>query len=269
MAQALSWLQQLIKSLRSWLLVLVKGRGFKLPFSYRFRASGGWLVVLLGIIAMLFWNWKLLLATGAGVLVMALVYLMQEWNWQLHLANLRRLVTGSNRQLALAVGSGGMATLTTYMAVSVWMDSDSAWIAAGAILQGFGTLATFILLVWQLLYSQASQEQSKGDQMLNELTDADPVKRLLAVRQLTHWGTNQNLQPARRRVVADCFRLMLSHEQESVIREAVLDGLNVFDSNQKLGKAVQPLQTPLALKRPTKVYEPIEQVNRKISVNTD
>lgn len=262
MAQASSWLQQLINSLKSWLLVFVKGPGFKLPFSYRFRASGGWLVVLLGIIAMLFWNWQLLLATGAGVLVMALVYLMQEWNWQLHLANLRRLVAGSNRQLALAVASGGMATLTSYMAVSVWIDSDSAWISAGAILQGFGTLATFSLLVWQLLYSQSSQEQAKGEQMLNELTDADPVKRLLAVRQLTHWGTKPHLQPSKRRVVADCFRLMLSHEQESIIREAVLNGLNVLDSNQKFAKAVQPLQTPITLKPTNQVYEPIEQVNR-------
>lgn len=248
MAQASSWLQQLLKSIGKLLLVVVN-RSFKLPFSYRFRASGGWLVVLLGIIAMLFWNWKLLLATGAGVSVMALVYLMQEWDWQLHLANLRRLVAGSNRQLALAVTSGGMATLTSYMAVSVWIDSDSAWISAGAILQGFGTLATFILLIWQLLYSQTSQEQARGEQMLNELTDADPVKRLLAVRQLVHWGNNQGLPPSRRRVVADCFRLMLSHEQESIIREAVLEGLNVLDSNQSLGKSAQPFQTPIALKK--------------------
>ncbi len=259
MAQASSWLQQLLNSM-GMLLVLVS-RGFKLPFSYRFRASGGWLIVLLGIIAMLFWNWQLLLATGAGVLVMVLVYLMQEWDWQLYLANLRRLVAGSNRQLTLAVGSGGMATLTTYMAVSVWIDSDSAWISAGAILQGFGTLATFSLLVWQLLYSQANQEPAKRDQMLNELTDADPVKRLLAVRQLTLWGTNQHLPPAVRRVVVDCFRLMLSHEQESIIREAVLDGLMVLDNNQKLGKAVKPFQTPIALKGSAQVYESIEQVD--------
>lgn len=245
MAQASSWLQQLLNSI-GMLLVFIN-RSFKLPFSYRFRASGGWLIVMFGIIAMLFWNWQLLLATGAGVLVMALVYLMQEWDWQLHLANLRRLVAGSNRQLALAVTSGGMATLTSYMAVSVFLDSDSAWISAGAILQGFGTLATLIILVWQLLYSHTRSEQTKGEQMLNQLTDADPVKRLLAVRQLTHWGTKQNLPPSKRRIVVDCFRLMLSQEQESIIREAVLNGLNVLDSKPSLGK--EPFQTPIVLKK--------------------
>lgn len=259
MTQASSWLQQLLNGIESLLLVLVKDRGFKRLYSYRIRGVGGWLVVLTGIVAMLFWNWKLVLATGAGVLVMVLVYLMQEWNWQLYWSSLRRFLSGSNQQLTLAVGSGGIATLTTYMAVSVWMDSDSGWIASGAILQGFGTLATFVLLAWQLLYSQASQDEVNRDKMLNDLTEADPVKRLLAVRQLTQWGTNQRHKPSVCRVVADCFRLMLSHEQESIIREAVLDGLMVLDNNQRLGKGVQPLQTPISLKRATKVYEPLNR----------
>lgn len=259
MTQASSWLQQLLNQFESLLLVLIKGRGFKRLYSYRLRGVGGWLVVLTGIVAMLFWNWKLLLATGAGVLVMVLVYLMQEWDWQVYWSSLRRFLSGSNQQLTLAVGSGGIATLTTYMAVSVWIDSDSAWIASGAILQGFGTLATFVLLAWQLLHSQTSQDKLRRDQMLNNLTEADPVKRLLAVRQLTHWGTNQGGKPSVRRVVADCFRLMLSHEQESIIREAVLDGLILLDNNQSLGKGVQPLQTPISLKREAKVYDPLNR----------
>lgn len=254
MAQASSWLQQLLNSIRSLLLVLVKGRGFKLPFSYRFRASGGWLFVLLGIIVMLFWNWQLLLATGAGVLVMALVYLMQEWDWKPYWSNLRQFFSGSHRQLTLAVVSGGIASLTTYMAVSVWIDSDSTWIAAGAIIQGFGTLATLLLLVWQIIISQASQEEAKRDQLLSELTEADCVKRLLAVRRLTDWASNQYLHPATRRIITDCFRLMLSQEQESLIRDAVLDGLMVLDNSQSLGNA-QPFQTPIALKQsPAKVH---------------
>jgi hypothetical protein len=253
-AQASSWLQQLQNWMENLLLVLVKGRVFKLPFSYRFRASGGWLAVLFGIIAMLFWNWQLLLATGAGVLVMALVYLMQDWDWQLHLANFRRTFAGSNRQLTLSVCSGGMATLTTYMAVSVWLDSDSAWIASGAILQGFGTLVTFSLLVWQLLHTQSSQDEANREQMLKGLTDADPVKRLLTVRQLTQSASNQRLGSSMRRVVTDCFCLMLSHEQESIIRDAVLEGLNLLDNKPRLTKET-PLQVPIALKRSTKVYE--------------
>jgi len=227
----------------------VKGRAFKQVYLYRFRGPGGWLVGLTGIVAMLFWNWKLLLATGAGVLVMLMVYLMQEWDWQRYWSSFRRYFTGSNQQLTLAVGSGGIATLSTYMAVSIWIDSDSSWIATGAILQGFGTLATLILLVWQILSRQAGRNAVNRDQMLHDLTDGDPLKRLLAVRQLTRWGTDHCVYPSENRIVAECFRLMLSRERESIIREAVLDGLQVLDSKQILSKGTQPLQVPITLKQ--------------------
>lgn len=251
MAQASSWLQQLFNWIESSLLVLVKGRLFQQLYSYRMRGVGSWLLILTGIIAMLLWNWKLLLATGAGVLAMLLVYLMQDWNWKPYWSSLRQFFSGSHRQLTLAVGSGGIATLTTYMAVSIWVDSDSPWIAAGAIVQGFGTLATFLLLVWQIIISQASQEEAKRDQLLSDLTEADSVKRLLAVRRLTDWGSNKYLHPSTQRVVADCFRLMLNQEQESIIRDAVLDGLMVLDNHQNLGKGAQPFQTPITLQQST------------------
>jgi hypothetical protein len=113
--QASSWWQQLLKRLESLLLVLIKGRTFKQLYPHRFRGSGGWLIGLTGVVAMLLWNWKLLLATSAGVLVMLLAYLMQEWDWQIYGSSLRRFFSGFNRQLTLAVGSGGIATLSTYL----------------------------------------------------------------------------------------------------------------------------------------------------------
>ena len=247
-AQASSWWQQLLNWIESGLLVRVKGRAVKRLYPHRFQGAGSWLLGLTGIIAMLFWNWKLLLATSAGVFVMLLVYLMQEWNWQFYWSSLRRYLTGSNRQLTLAVGSGGIATLSTYMAVSIWVESDSAWIAGGAILQGFGTLATLIFLVFFNFSRQASWDESIYDQMLRDLTDTEPLKRLLAVQQLTRWGVNNRLPSSRRRIVVDCFRLMLSREQEAVIRDAILEGFQVLDNNQVLGKSAQPFQTPIALK---------------------
>ncbi|HEY9821766.1 MAG TPA: hypothetical protein V6D35_13495 [Candidatus Sericytochromatia bacterium] len=43
-----------------------------------------------------------------------------------------------------------------------------------------------------------------------------------------------------RRIVTDCFRLMLSREQESVVREAVLEGLQVLDNKQMLDNRRSP-----------------------------
>ena len=87
------------------------------------------------------------------------------------------------------------------------------------------------------------------DPLLSKLTDANPVKRLVAVQQLTRWGADPHLHASERRVVADCFRLMLTHEQEAVIRGAVLDGLEVLDNNRRLSKGTQPLQLPVQLKQ--------------------
>lgn len=248
MAKASSSWQQILKIIESLWLVLVKGRAFRQFHPQRFRGTGGWLLALTGVVAMLFWNWKLLMATAAGVFVMLLVYLMQEWDWQFYWSSLRRFFHGSNRQLAMSVASGGIATFSTYMAIAICLESDSSWIATGAILQGLGTLATFILLLWLLIRPQENHEDINRDQLLNDLSDPNPVKRLLAVRQLTRWGKDHYLHPSSRLIVVECFCLMLSREEEAVVRNAVLDGLQALNNHQVLDKNSQPLQLPITLK---------------------
>ncbi|HEY9831732.1 MAG TPA: hypothetical protein V6D26_14215 [Stenomitos sp.] len=226
----------------------VKSRAFKPLYPQQFREPRGWLVGLTVVVVMLFLHWKLLLATSIGALVMLLVYMMQDWDWQRYWSSLIHFLSGSHQPFTLAVGSGAMATLSTYMVISIWVDSDSPWIAASTIIQLLGTLTLLTLLAWQTLNRPTSQNVMNRDQMLSDLTDANPIKRLVAVQQLTQWGTDPFLDSSERCVVADCFRLMLTHEQEAVIRGAVLDGLQVLDSNRILGKGAQPLPVSRALK---------------------
>jgi len=84
-----------------------------------------------------------------------------------------------------------------------------------------GTLATLILLVWQIISWQASREEAQLDQLLTDLTDADPL-RLIVVRQLTRLVTRTRFEQAHHNTVAEYLRLLLSREQETVIRDAVL-----------------------------------------------
>jgi hypothetical protein len=235
--------------MQGWSLPVFQTKALKPRFLHRFQGPGGWLLSLTVAVAMLFWNWKLLVATGVGMFVMVLVYWMQEWDWQVPWSDVRRFLNGSNRQLTLAAGSGGIATLSTYMTASIWVDSDSPWIAAGAILQGLGTLTTLILLVWQIVSWQASREEAQMDDLLTELTDADPLKRLIAVRQLTRLVTRTRFDSSHHKTVAEYLRLLLSREQESVIREAVFDSLQALDKVQQLSPG-SPFSTPVALKRP-------------------
>lgn len=160
---------------------------------------------------------------------MVLVYLVQGGNWQVHWYHWRRFLTGSNRQLGIAVGSGGIGALSTYIAASIWADSENRWLATSTILQGFGTLIIILLLLWHILTIRANRDEYQLEELLQDLTAQEPLKRLIAVRQLTHLVNNSGLS---RHELLEYFRLMLSQEQEPVIREAVLDGLQTWEDAQ-------------------------------------
>lgn len=209
--------------------------------------SGGWLLGLSVGMLMWVWNWKLLMATGSGAGVMFLAYRMQAWNWQVPLSQLRQFLEGSNRQFTVAAGAGILATLSTYLAVSVWLDAESSWVATGAIFQGFGTLTVLLLLVWQILDVEGSRDEAKINQLVMNLTDADPLVRLIAVRQLTRLTCRQPQQSNHRNITVDYFRLLLNQETESVIQEAILEGLQALNAGmpaKPTSQQLQPLYIP-------------------------
>jgi hypothetical protein len=227
----------------------------------RFRGPGGWLGGLTILVIFLLWNWLLVTATGVGLITMLFVYRLQQnrwqpgWNWQ-------RLWNRSNRQLTLAVAGGGIATLSTYMASMVWIKSDDPWLATGTVLQGLGMLSTLLLLLWQML-NRSSIQETDYYQMLARLDQPDPLKRLIAIRQVTYWAnrytvSDRTIAQMSKDVVtahlADCFRLMLSQEAEPTIRTALLDGLQLL-SRQNLEQIGEPIAIPMVMPQPeTQMY---------------
>lgn len=225
-------------------------------FLHYLTASKGWLTLVTLTVVWGWWNDKVLLSTGGGLLTVVLVYRMQVWNWQRLKAECQRLWSHSNRQLTLAIVSGGLVSLGTYTAASIWADAESHWIAASLILQNGTLFAVLGLLIWYGIRHQGLQEGSDLDRLLADLTDPDPVKRLLAVRQITQlaantqsgrprpnvtdWEEPDALQGMTRSQIADCFRLMLGQEPELFVRNALLDGLQVLDDLPSLNPASSP-----------------------------
>ncbi|WP_392481466.1 armadillo-type fold-containing protein [Nostoc sp. C110] len=238
MAQASSSWQQLINQIPNWSwshpLFKTKGATKQQTFQ-RFSGPGGFFGFLTIVVAMLLWNWMLLLALLMGIGVMVLVYSMQKWDWQLHWSKIRKFLNSSNRRLVLAVISGGLATVSTYMAAAIWVDSHSSWIAAGAIIQGVGTLLTLILLVWQIVNFYENREEDYLDRLLVNLTDKDPLKRLIALRQLTKFISRQRVDSSVQQDVAECLQLLLSREEEVAIREAAFKSLQACDRIRPTG----------------------------------
>ena len=212
---------------------------------------GLWCVVGSGAIALLYWNGRLFLATGAGIGVMALVYVLHDWQPRLNTAALQKLLEGWNQPLMVAVGSGAIATLLTYLGVSVWAESESPWIAAGALLQSAGTLAVLLMLITNRLNRQTQRDRTVYSQLIADLAHADPLKRLIAVRQLTDWVSVLEDEPSDRRLgrskkptrqeIGDYFRVMLQREEDAIVREAVYDGLQTLDIILQLKQATAPL----------------------------
>jgi hypothetical protein len=212
------------------------------------------------------WNSQLLFSTGLGIAAMMLVYRGQLGDWQLLRAKAEEFWEGPNRRFVLAVGAGGIATLGAYLSLAIWADSESPWMALSLILQNFGTIAIAGLLLRQALSLGASKDEATLDRILADLTDADPVKRLIAVRQMTDLvndrgfdrvssvksslalGKRSEGKPAptggsstqriARSRAAECFRLMLSREPEALVRNALLEGLQTWDDTY--GIALEP-----------------------------
>lgn len=212
--------------------------------------KGGWFVGSAAVMAMLLWNWRLFAAMGSGLLIMLLVYLAQAGRWQIRRPDWSKFLGGANRSLLLAGGSGAIAMLSTYMAMAIWADSESHWVATGALLQGAGTLAVLILLARQLVDSPLNQQEAHFNRLLNDLTHSDSLKRLIAIRQMTRFAVNTPFDKLQHRAIADAFRLMLTQESEPLVRSALLDGLRMLNrTSPQLTQGRQPLAIAPARKR--------------------
>lgn len=247
----------LVSALQDLPLEKIKAQALRRFSSRHGFASGSWVVATIGAIALLSWDGRLVFATGTGVAVMLLAYSMPHWK-PINTVALRKRLKGWNQPLIVAAGAGAIATFSTYLATAIWAESDSAWIAFGVILQGMGTLTGLGLLVWQICNRPAPRVHIPINQLLFDLAHKDPLKRLLAVRQLTDSvsvlddnyrleprsrGTNRqnsSRMPSRHQI-ADYFRVMLKREKDPIIRAAVLDGLQTLEIVYQLQQANAPM----------------------------
>lgn len=237
MAQASSSWQQLINQVPNWVLPDLKIGAIKQRNCKKYKEPGILLGLLTIIVAMFLWDWKLLMASAVGIGMMILVYSMDRWHWQKNWYEIRQFFRSPHSRLTIAVASGGIACVTSYIAAVVWVDSNNHWIAVGAILQAVGTLITLILLIWQLINFYGVREENHVDKLLSNLTATNSVKRLLAVRQLTKLSVRKPLEPEVQQNITNCLRLLLSQEEESIVYQATLEALQILEKSHVLANS--------------------------------
>jgi len=250
------WQQQLLYFIPKTSRAKGKRRAFNSVSVRQLRRSSPGLIGAIALTAMLFWNWKLLLAMAVGVGMMLGVYRLQGANWPAYWSRLQHFFNSTHRQLVVAVGTGGISAVLTYIAATVWANTENRWLAVGAIFQGFATLLTLMLLSWQIAGRHLRGDEETFEQFVADLTHSDLLKRLIAVRRLTQLLHRGQLNGSDRLQLAEYFRVMLSRESELPLRNALIEGLQVFDDLQNQEQPSPVLQMPLKLKRsPSQVHQ--------------
>ncbi len=230
---------------RYWFKLLQQSPYLNLPETtrrlntQRWLTSAGWLLAAAAIVTSVSVNDRLVLSSGVGVAALTLIYLLRDRAPKLPSVDLHQTLRGWNQPLILAILGGSVATLTTYMATSIWADSQSHWLAAGAILQGMGTLTVLILLLWQMLSRKKNRQDDDYQLFLADLTHPHSLRRLIAVQQLSSMVLRQHNNQTQRWEIRDCFRLMLKREQEAIVRRAILQGLQEIESERPLQASSQ------------------------------
>ncbi|BAU63561.1 hypothetical protein STA3757_09260 [Stanieria sp. NIES-3757] len=219
------------------------------------KNHSGWFLYAIGIGLLWWWNWKLLLATVSGMGLMLLAYSLQTKHWQQYWSKWQRFLTGSQGKLAIAVGTGGIGAFTTYLATSIWADTENRWLATGLILQGLGTFITIGLLIWQITFQRAIATVAKFEQLLADLTHPDSLKRLIAIHRLTRLAVHHRLSSAEEVQLKEYFCLMLSQSEDMTIKQALLDSLEKLGMNLFKAKETSALQIPIQLQAsPKPIY---------------
>lgn len=209
--------------------------------------------LFLAMLMMIVGNEKLLLATISGTGIMFVVYQWQELNWQKYFVEYIKILTGSQKKFILAVSSGGVISVTTYMTAVIWTDSENSWLAAGTILQGLISVITLGLLGWQVFQQKSPQNKSEFEQFLIDLSSTSSLKRLIAVRYFKQLIKNNRLNLAQAKDLEEYFLLMLKIESEPIIKQALQENLRLENPELYLTKINfsahnQPLQIPVKTK---------------------
>lgn len=205
-------------------------------------------LLMLAFVSLWWWNGQLLLATSVGIGLMWLTYKISQKRYRKLWQTGVSWLVGHNRKLLFAVGSGSLGGFFTYMVAAIWADTENRWLATGSILQGFGTLITLILLGWHINRSNGDRNLAKFDQLLGDLTAAEPLKRFIAIRQLTNLAHKNTLDREHRLQLIEYFYFMLAQPQESSVQEALLDSLDILGVPAFKATSSQTVATPIDLK---------------------
>lgn len=191
---------------------------------------GVWFIALTGAFCLMVWNGMLLVALSVG-LGTALLIQQQLSTPTLSWHAVVKWLSSSHSTTVVAI-SGGLLSLTaSYLTLQIWQDTNSFGLAFAILLQGLGLLVVLGLFAWQLLKQEKeSLHISQIDSWINQLTALDPLKRLIAVRQICHYLESSPFDDIQAKEIREYLQLLRQQEQTPSIQKAISEGLDILSS---------------------------------------
>ncbi|WP_299413939.1 hypothetical protein [Acaryochloris sp. IP29b_bin.148] len=189
------------------------------------QGLGVGLFALLGTSLLMVWNGALLIALLIGLGVALLVQQLHPHptlSWQ----TVSKWLSGPYPTTLLSGGCGLLSLVASYMTLLIWQETDSFWLAFAILLQGLGLLSVLGLFFWQM----QRQDQQHGtapqlDYWINNLTALDPLKRLIAVRQISHWVASTPYNLDQTQELREYLQLLSQRESDPSVQSAIAQGL--------------------------------------------
>lgn len=219
----------------------------------RFQQPSRWFLAGLGYMLLVAWNERLILSLTAGLVGMVAAFQIQQGQWRLPSVNWQQVFDVQRHPLRLALIAGGAVMLTTYVALSIELESGQAWISMGWLLQS-GLIGVLLLTILQATngnqfggnsWLDAADESTQIDLLLDHLGHADPLQRLIAVRRLLQLvdqlPTDQEYAPqvSLRSHIRDCFQIAQHQETDPIVQQALTTGMQVLQARPQLPAAAE------------------------------
>lgn len=188
-----------------------------------------WFVAVAATLLLMVWNGSLLFALAIGLGTVLVVRRLQASDVKIAISKGLGLVF-SHASVMVAVGCGLVSVVASYLTLLIWQDTNSLSLACAILLQGLALITVLAILLWQMIKPRSVGRNLTLEDWVAHLATDSPLKRLMAIRNISHQIQSASLQSAQAQEISEYFQLLLQQESEPMIRHAILDGLLILNA---------------------------------------
>lgn len=196
------------------------------------QGLGVWFIALAGALLLMVWDGRLLISITIG-LGAALLIRQQYSNLTAAGHTVLKWLSNPHSTTVIAIGCGFLSLIASYLTLQIWHDTNSLGLAIAILLQSLGLLTLLGLFGWRLFKQDQERFHSNPiNDWISHLTALDPLKRLIAVRQICRYCEASPLDDRQTQEIREYFQLLQQQESEPSIQNAILEGLEQINSDQ-------------------------------------